>query len=106
MKYAIAFLLMMTSIGCATTANRLNKISIGMTKPEVIDLLGDPVSVSATNSVEYLNYQFTETRNDIIYKREHPYFVRIVSGKVESYGKLGDFNSTKDNTIKIETTTK
>lgn len=76
-----------------------------MSKGDAIDALGDPVSVSAINGVEYLNYRFTETRDDVVYHRETPYFVRIINGKVESYGRSGDFDSTKTPTVKVETVT-
>jgi hypothetical protein len=66
-----------------------------MTKQEVIQKLGRPVSTSAQSGVEYLNYRFAETSDDDFIGNYSPYYVRIVDGKVESYGRLGDFDSTK-----------
>ena len=80
--------------GCAT-AHKMNQIAIGMTKQQVIEVLGPPVSTSAKSGVEYLNYSFSETDDQAFYGVTSPYFVRIVDGKVESYGRLGDFDSTK-----------
>lgn len=80
--------------GCAT-AHKMNQISIGMTKQQVIEALGQPVSTSAKPGIEYLNYRFSETNDPRLYGYTTPYFVRIVDGKVESYGRLGDFDSTK-----------
>ena len=73
----------------------MNSINLGMTKQEVVKTLGRPVSTSAQNGIEYLNYRFSETSDDDFYGNYTPYYVRIIDGKVESYGKLGDFDSTK-----------
>jgi len=80
--------------GCAT-AHKMNSVSIGMTKQEVISVLGPPTSTSAKEGVEYLNYRFSETDDHAFYGITSPYFVRIINGKVDSYGRLGDFDSTK-----------
>lgn len=80
--------------GCAT-AHKMNDISIGMTKQEVVNVLGPPTSTSAKEGVEYMNYRFSETDDYAFYGITSPYFVRVVNGKVESYGRLGDFDSTK-----------
>lgn len=66
-----------------------------MTKQEVIGALGSPTSTSAKAGVEYLNYQFYETIGDTTGAgKTTPYFVRIINGRVDSYGHLGDFDST------------
>lgn len=69
----------------------INKISVGMTKQQVIKAMGNPVSVSAQTGTEMLNYSFIETPFD----DPRPYYVRLREGKVESYGRLGDFDSQK-----------
>jgi len=73
----------------------MNSVSIGMTKQEVISVLGPPTSTSAKEGVEYLNYRFSETDDHAFNGITSPYFVRIINGKVDSYGRLGDFDSTK-----------
>lgn len=80
--------------GCAT-AHKMNQVSLGMTKQQVVQALGPPISTSAKPGVEYLNYRFSETDIDERQNVTTPYFIRIVDGKVESYGRLGDFDSTK-----------
>ena len=104
-KVLLGLLLIVAFYGCATAPN-LNGISLGMTKPEVIRTLGNPAFVSAKDNVEFLRYTcsfgyLTIECNEL----NQGYFVRLVNGKVESYGKVGDFNSTKDqvNVIKLET---
>lgn len=94
MKKILFLLLCLGLMGCAS-AYRINRISLGMPKEEVIKELGQPVSVSAKAGTEYLNYRFAETSDDDFLGNYTPYFVRIVNGKVESYGRLGDFDSTK-----------
>jgi len=86
--------------GCAT-AHKMNRISLGMTKEEVIQAMGPPISVSAREGVEYLNYSLSETASDDFHGWTTPYFVRIINGKVEAYGRKGDFDSTKTPEQKI-----
>ena len=81
-------------VGCATS-HKMNAVTLGMTKQQVTQALGPPVSTSATSGVEYLNYRFSETDDHAFNGVTTPYFVRIVNGKVEAYGRLGDFDSTK-----------
>ena len=89
--------------GCVTTSDSMAELSVGMSKSEVIKLLGKPDSVSAQSGVEYLTYTLrTETsftRNTWGYQSQ--YFVRLIGGKVESYGRVGDFDSTKDPTLNL-----
>ena len=73
-------------------------MSVGMTKSEVIEAIGSPRSSSAKDNVEYLNYVFTERYGIAVPQN---YFVRLINGKVESYGRQGDFDSTKDPTLNL-----
>ena len=71
------------------------KIDVGMTKAQVIAVLGDPEENKAQSGTSYIIYRdhsgFTVDK----------YFVRFVEGKVESFGSMGDFDSTKDPTLNI-----
>lgn len=87
--------------GCAT-ASKINRVSVGMTKNEVIDVMGKPVSTSATEGTEYLNYSLSETGDHAFYGITTPYYIRLINGRVDAYGRMGDFDSTKTPTIKIE----
>lgn len=76
--------------GCMSSAE-LNKLQIGMTKDQVIALLGQPDSTSAQANVEYLTYYLEA--NESTYGRysgesEKAYMVRLVDGKVESFGRF------------------
>ena len=93
----ISFLL----LGCATAQN-MNRVRVGMTKADVIAAMGTPVSVSAQEGTEYLNFKLSETGDDAFRGWTTPYFVRIVNGRVDAFGRHGDFDSTKTPTIRIE----
>ena len=80
--------------GCATSG-KMNLVSIGMTKAQVIEALGPPVSTSAADGVEFMNYRLSETDDDALMGVTTPYFVRIVDGKVNAYGRHGDFGTTE-----------
>ncbi len=100
-------LVVMVALSGCVTATRMNKISTGMSKSEVIAAIGEPASVSAQrDDVTYLNYRFPETDWDWWVSNQRPYFVRIIDDKVESFGRQGDFDSTKEPTtkVKVETT--
>jgi hypothetical protein len=70
--------------GCETST-ALNKVHIGMSKTEVQTLLGTPDSTSAQANVEYMTYYLS---SDAGYGRDQPYMVRLVNGKVESFGRF------------------
>ena len=96
MKRILVLLLCLGLGGCATASN-LNNVSLGMTKGDVIKTLGNPNSVSAKDNVEYLKYNFTPVVREVDdSSHNYDYFVRLVNGKVESYGKVGDFDSAKN----------
>ncbi|HTQ31311.1 MAG TPA: SHOCT domain-containing protein [Opitutaceae bacterium] len=81
---ALALFFVALLAGCST-ADKLNQIQIGMTKDQVITILGAPDSTSAQANVEYLTYYL---EGDPGYGRDRPYMVRVVDGKVESFGRL------------------
>lgn len=43
-----------------------------------------------------------ETYDDAFRGWTKPYYVRLINGKVESYGRTGDFDSTKTPTVRLE----
>jgi len=72
--------------GCATS-DRLNDVQIGMTKAQVITLLGKPDSMSAQGDIQYFTYDL-DTANG----RNLPYLVRFVGDRAESFGRLTQLN--------------
>ncbi len=101
MKKVILFVFTSLLWGCAT-AYKMNHLSIGMCKEEVVEKLGTPTSTRAQGITEYLDYKFSETSDDAYNGRTTSYFVRLIDGQVESYGKWGDFDSTKTPTSNID----
>ena len=89
MKSKITFLALMAIgvlfAGCLSSA-RLNEVRVGMTKDEVIALLGTPDSTSAQANIVYLTYYLSvEGTGRTV---DQPYLVRLVDGKVESFGRF------------------
>jgi outer membrane protein assembly factor BamE (lipoprotein component of BamABCDE complex) len=101
MKLIAILLSTLFLFGCAT-AHKISNVKMGMTKDEVVTTIGKPTSISAKDNTEYLNYRFSETDDHAFYGITTPYFVRLINGKVDSYGRTGDFDSTQKPTIKIE----
>ena len=66
---------------CASTGGRLNRISPAMSRAEVVNILGKPQSAGGRGDVEVLHY-----KDDHGFWQYSYYYVRIVDGKVESYG--------------------
>ncbi len=85
-KITLIFALLVGALlaGCESSA-KLNSIRIGMSKDEVQSILGTPDSTSAQANVEYMTYYLTA---DAGYGRDQPYMVRLVAGKVESFGRF------------------
>lgn len=100
-----AFLAVITVVlglvtGCSTTNSGfrnpdLSKISVGMTKAQVIAALGKPDTAATQSQTEYLEYGWDSPWDGRIAPAEF-YYVRLVRGLVESYGRKGDFDSTKN----------
>lgn len=109
--------------GCAGTAVKTTELNVGMTKAEVTNILGQPLSVRATDGVEFFVYKLTPGTKvgtgagcaaigvftlGLSYLddrctggKEEEYFVQFKAGKVSSYGKMGDFESTKNPTVNL-----
>jgi outer membrane protein assembly factor BamE (lipoprotein component of BamABCDE complex) len=68
------------------TASDFEKISVGMTKPQVIDILGGPVAVAADadKGEEYLVYK---RMKHAISEWPRTYTVTLRNGKVVKYGE-------------------
>jgi len=77
----ISIMLLSLLAGCAPWLPVQN-VSVGMTKAEVLQQLGKPTDVAGTGNVEYFWY-------NPVNRFWQRYFVRMVNGKVDSYGPLG-----------------
>jgi hypothetical protein len=82
MRLSLALILLCVLLaGCAPWLPMQN-VSIGMNKAEVLQQLGTPTDVAGSGNVEYFWY-------NPINRFWQRYYVRLVNGKVESYGPLG-----------------
>lgn len=83
-------------VGCEKPNPDLYKIQMGMTEKDVMRKLGKPDSVSMQGNYKYLEYesyeynQWTGVKENIRY-----FFVRINDGRVDLFGRKGDFNTTQ-----------
>ncbi len=105
MKIFLVVIFSLILCGCATVP-AFDQVSLGMTKQEVINKLGSPYSVSAKDNIEYLRYQSYQGLVHNEYSKIEDYYVRLINGKVESYGKVGDFDSAKNPAIDINANVK
>jgi len=74
----VGVLALLTS--CTSIGQKMSDISPGMAKADVVRILGKPTSTAGAGNVEVLHY-FQH------FKVEGYHFVRLVDGKVESYGR-------------------
>ena len=81
-------------VGCAT-ASRTDRLRLGMAKEQVLAIMGPANSTAANSAVEVLRYRLSATGHDAFHHRTEEYFVKLVSGRVESFGKAGDWESHK-----------
>ncbi len=87
--------------GCAN-AGKISAVRLGMSKQEVLSVMGSPTSVSAQGRAEFLNYALSETDDHAFLGVTTPYYVRLIDGRVESYGRLGDFDSAQRPAVRVE----
>lgn len=76
-------------VSCSTPDT--NALRLGMTKEEAIRVMGQPDSVSADRACDYLNY--TLQVHTGYGSMTRPYYVRLVDGRVESFGYIGEFGN-------------
>jgi hypothetical protein len=85
-RLVVALLGIVLLVGCAASPTKMNGLRLGMSKAEVLDTMGAPGSTSARQDVEYLHYRF---RSDCLFTSG--YYVKLQDGKVEAFGRAGDF---------------
>ncbi len=70
--------------GCQTPSTQLNKVHLGMSEAEVVKILGEPASrAESKDGSTMLYYTLRENMGSI----NSPYSVKLVGGKVDSYGR-------------------
>jgi hypothetical protein len=89
MRFKLIVLLSMLLIiilGCAGSSSMLNNLSVGMTKAEVIDVLGTPDYTSGKKDTEILCYKLTSGG-----LFTDSFYVIVKQGTVDRFGRQGDF---------------
>ena len=107
-------------LGCASS-KQLNNVSLGMNKSSVIAIMGNPDRTSAQAPHEYFMYELSVSLSSGEKARcamgtllivgvgscfdSEDFYVRFENGVVESYGRVGDFDSTNvpEATINVNT---
>jgi hypothetical protein len=82
---AAALLLVLTGCYIPPSAGDLAKINIGMSKSSVTNHLGQPSYATGDGKTEVYHYRLVEGGRP--FGKSSGYYVRIVEGNVESYGK-------------------
>ena len=98
MKSLLLLCFAVVFVGCAAPASNMNRLSVGMTKADVLQVMGQPQTVSAQAGVETLVYRLGEGLKTTRLPGSGPstgqatglYVVRLESGKVVAFGRAGD----------------
>ena len=101
MKKLIVSLLLVGVAGCVSTGKKLNNVSLGMTKPEVVRVMGTPDSVKGADGVEVLVYSVDKLWTTERYTYTGDYWIELKNGRVTKYGKPVDFNMANPPTQKV-----
>ncbi len=98
-KLLVSLFIFLLVAGCAT-AQKMDRLSIGMTQDQVVAAMGRPASTAADGGIVFLLYRLSETDIEAYRGIEGRYYVRLRDGRVDSWGRVGDFDTTKDPTSK------
>ena len=99
MKHFLLFLSVVIFAGCITIPSKrvtFNGIKIGMPRDEAVAILGTPRKRSAKGNIEHLYYHEKALYIGIFGigtdpKQYRELEVRIVDGKVDSFGEVGEY---------------
>ena len=104
MKKRASFFVAILLLNCSPiNVNDQLRIQLGMSRSEVISILGKPKEIKVSGKSEYLMYSGRPAGRIAPFPGEiwQDYFYRFIDGRLESFGKMGDFDSTKDPTQKV-----
>jgi hypothetical protein len=88
MKLFLSCLAWFVLFGCATSGSQTTKLRMGMTREEVIHIMGHPIAVSASEDTEFLHYQVAPDWALGDPTVASPYQVALRDGHVVAYGNL------------------
>jgi hypothetical protein len=104
--FRIILLLAWIIVGCAPTSN-LNRLQLGMSKTETQQAMGGAGTTRGAKTdpsgrqVEILEYVL-----DNPYTGAEIYWLRFANGKLDQWGRAGDWDERIDQKIDIDVTTK
>jgi hypothetical protein len=88
--------------GCLERASKINGVSLGMTKEQVLKVMGPPASMTADTNAVYLNYALAESGPTFGTPAvATPYEIKLVDGKVVSYGRAGAPNPPRSAPVPV-----
>ena len=101
MKHFLSLCVVVLFTGCVVLPSKrvsFNDIKIGMPRDEAVKILGRPHRASAKDNVESLYYNESALYIGVfgigkVKEKNRQYELRLVDGKVESFGKLGEHSN-------------
>jgi len=84
MGTAMALVVLASLAGCVSSADKLDRVQTGMSRSEVLALLGPPDGLCNRGEVEYLTYYITSKSAG----GEQPYMIRLVDRQVDAVGRF------------------
>jgi len=113
MKYTLLTLSFILLLGCTTTFRpwKLSEIEQGMSREQVVNILGEPDTVTTQDGADLLHYSYRENYNppmssdDLVASsanrsyedqqvarsmKEYKYVVKLVDGQVQHYKEVTD----------------
>lgn len=97
----LALVLLLVFSGC-DNAEKMNRLSVGMTKQEVKSVLGSPKTSSASDGFEYWKFFLADEKQRWVTGGFGDYMVKFKDGKVVAYGKEDEFAPTQNINMKIK----
>lgn len=123
-RILVAGVLAGSLVACASGSKKLNQVSLGMNKAQVISAMGAPDTTAAKDGREFMIYKLGSGTDagtaatcasmgvltlGMMYinpecrgGHKNDYFVLLEGGEVTSYGRVGDFDSTKEADVVID----
>ena len=93
MKRIMCLLIVMVMVGGCATIQRMDRLRLGMSKEEVIKILGKPSTTKTESTKETLGYELSPTW-DSFWSEKEAYCVVLENGKVTKYCRISDLTQT------------
>ncbi len=93
--------------GCATTAPRLQRLSLGMTKAQAVEAMGNPTAVRGAlknkygQTIEVWEYTLLQGDGWVQVQRELNYWLYFVDDHLVQWGQAGDWRKEADRIYEI-----